>query len=335
MKKYSAAFVIVYFGNFPNYFNLWLQSCANNKNFDWLLFTDNQQSYNYPPNVHIIQTNMDDMKRRMQSFYDFSISLDTPYKLCDYRPAYGEIFAKELEKYDFWGNCDLDLIWGDLNKYITDSILYEYDKVFEWGHCALYRNTPEITSAYRVFGKASGIGYREVFQNSENMVFDENGGASKWGGINELFRNNGKRIYSAVPFDDIKIANYNLCSCRITDYNQGEIEKSRIKYVPCVYTYEDGIVMQHAVIDGKLYHSESMYIHLQKRKMDVRVPSESGVNNKHFMIIPNAFVEYNSNLNVKTVCKLGRHRLIYMNYIHFRAKNLKRKMKNAFHVLQK
>ena len=44
----SIAFVIPYFGKFPNYFSLWLQSCRNNPTIDWLLFTDSNEKYDYP-----------------------------------------------------------------------------------------------------------------------------------------------------------------------------------------------------------------------------------------------------------------------------------------------
>ncbi len=31
----------VYFGNFPEYMNLWLKSCEFNKEIDFIIFTDN------------------------------------------------------------------------------------------------------------------------------------------------------------------------------------------------------------------------------------------------------------------------------------------------------
>ncbi|WP_368731163.1 DUF6625 family protein [Lacticaseibacillus paracasei] len=37
MKK--CCFVIPYFGNFPNYFQLFLNSCKKNPHYDWLFFT--------------------------------------------------------------------------------------------------------------------------------------------------------------------------------------------------------------------------------------------------------------------------------------------------------
>ena len=36
------------------------------------------------------------LRNRIQKLYDFKISLEKPYKLCDYKPAYGEIFKPEI-----------------------------------------------------------------------------------------------------------------------------------------------------------------------------------------------------------------------------------------------
>ena len=35
----KAIFIIPYFGHFNNYFQLFLNSCAYNRDFDWLIFT--------------------------------------------------------------------------------------------------------------------------------------------------------------------------------------------------------------------------------------------------------------------------------------------------------
>ena len=59
------------------------------------------------------------MKERIQRIFDFPISLERPYKLCDYKPSYGEVFKDELAGYDFWGNCDIDLVWGNIKKNFT------------------------------------------------------------------------------------------------------------------------------------------------------------------------------------------------------------------------
>ena len=42
MKKYSICIVGVYFGKLPKYFNLWLKSCENNSDIDFLIIGDGE-----------------------------------------------------------------------------------------------------------------------------------------------------------------------------------------------------------------------------------------------------------------------------------------------------
>ena len=86
--------------------------------------------------------------------FDFSIYLDHPYKLCDYKPAYGYIFAEYAHGYDYWGHCDMtDCIFGNLRKFLSDDFLSGADKFMFLGHMTLYRNTDEINR--RIFEDVS------------------------------------------------------------------------------------------------------------------------------------------------------------------------------------
>ena len=119
-----AALIIPYFGGeFPNYFQLFLNSCEKNQDFTWMIFTDNRTKYRYPNNVKKISMSFGEMVSRVRSKFDFEICLDRPYKLCDYKCAYGYIFGDYLKEYDFWGHSDCDLIYGRLSDFITDDIV--------------------------------------------------------------------------------------------------------------------------------------------------------------------------------------------------------------------
>ena len=39
-----------------------------------------------------------EIREKIQSKFDFKISLEEPYKLCDYKPAYGYIFEEFIRK---------------------------------------------------------------------------------------------------------------------------------------------------------------------------------------------------------------------------------------------
>ena len=138
MKK--CCFIIPYFGNFPNYFQQFLNSCKTNQDYDWLIITDNVENYNYPKNVKKIKMSFPQLRDLIQSKFDFQIALEKPFKLCDYRPAFGYIFTDFLSDYKWWGHCDIDTLMGDLNDFITDDMLIEYDKLFTLGHFIMYKN---------------------------------------------------------------------------------------------------------------------------------------------------------------------------------------------------
>jgi len=122
MKK--TVLISAYFGSFPNYFNLWLKSAGSNESIDFLIFSDcNCSKYTpLPHNVKIVKTDFEALRKRIQSCYDFNLALNTPYKLCDFKPAYGEIFGPEIRGYDYWGNCDLDMIFGNIEKMADDAL---------------------------------------------------------------------------------------------------------------------------------------------------------------------------------------------------------------------
>ena len=42
-----------------------------------------------------------ELRKLIQSKFDFEISLEKPYKLCDFRPAYGFLFEEYLKEFRF------------------------------------------------------------------------------------------------------------------------------------------------------------------------------------------------------------------------------------------
>lgn len=69
------AFIVPYFGAFPSAFQLWLDSCAVNKDIDWLLFTDNHEPYLYPRNVHVYHVAFEELQAWFQTLLGFKIWL--------------------------------------------------------------------------------------------------------------------------------------------------------------------------------------------------------------------------------------------------------------------
>ena len=73
---YSLCLIIPYFGRFPSFFNLFLESCKNNPSIDWLLITDNTLKID-SSNIHVINMAFDELKILVQKKIDFQIALNT------------------------------------------------------------------------------------------------------------------------------------------------------------------------------------------------------------------------------------------------------------------
>lgn len=114
MTMRKAAFIIPFFGKFNNFFQLFLNSCGKNKDYDWIIFTDDKTNYQYPSNLIVNYTTFEKIKSLFQTKFKSKISLDRPYKLCDFRPMYGYLFQEYLKDYKFWGHCDTDMLFGDI-----------------------------------------------------------------------------------------------------------------------------------------------------------------------------------------------------------------------------
>lgn len=286
MKK--LCFIIPYFGKFNAYFPLFLKTCGWNKEFNWLILTDDRTPYDYPANVQVTYLSFEALRQKIQSKFDFPIALERPYKLCDLKPMYGYLFEEYLYGYGFWGHCDVDTLMGNLHRWLTDEMLESYDKLFQLGHMTIYRNTEEMN---RLFMKPhrGHLPYRKVLQNANSCWFDE-----EWNNdsnINRLFGDYGKRIYKEDLSLNISF-NYNhfvrgrFVGVENTPMPFGfEIETQK----DALYLWEGGNLCRYYRENGALVREDFLYMHLQQRPMKMheevlRLPS--------FQIIPDEFIPY-------------------------------------------
>ena len=284
MRK-RVCFIILYFGTLPNYFPLFLKSCEYNKNIDWFIFGDEIEKYEFPSNVYKFIRTFDEIREEIQKKFDFKISLTAPYKLCDYKVAYGLIFEEYLSLYDYWGYCDIDLIFGNISKFISDSMLEYYDKIGHLGHFSLHKNTKDIITTFtkEVDGRKR---YQEVFSTERVCVFDEWNEIS----INDIFLKCGKKIYLKTIWADI----YPFDSyMRMVEYNI-ESRLSEKKPNNCFFYWDNGNLYAKYLHFFKQYEYEVMYVHLQKRKMNFKKELE---NKESFYIFPNKFIEKRKRIN--------------------------------------
>ena len=166
--------IIPYFGDWPPWFSYFLQTCEANPSFSWLLYSDCKKPKEIPPNIRIIQKNLSQFNQLASRKLNLKINIRNPYKICDLRPSFGEIFEDFTKNFDFWGYSDLDLFYGNIGHFITNNILKEYDlisvrKYYLTGHFALYRNTKIVNTLYK-----KGYQFKKIFEdNNYHYAFDE------------------------------------------------------------------------------------------------------------------------------------------------------------------
>lgn len=164
--------LIPYFGRWPFWMPLFMESCRYNPSIDWILYTDCGQPDNCPENVRVVHITYQDYCKRIATSLGLDFMPENPYKLCDIRPALGYIHKGELVGYDFWGYGDIDLVYGNLRAYFTNERLQSKDLFSTTGrrvagHLCLMRNT---TAMHTAFMRVKN--WKLIF-SSAHVAFDE------------------------------------------------------------------------------------------------------------------------------------------------------------------
>lgn len=167
-------FVIVYFGKFPVWLPAFLLSCAHNPSIQWKIWNDIEDFQGeFPANVTSIPMTLEEFKGMATELIDAPIHINTPHKLCDFKPLYGDIFKAQLSNFDYWGHCDLDLVWGDIESFLHRIQFQQYDIISSrssaiCGHFTLYKNIPALNTFYTQVSN-----FRKVFLKPKYAGFDE------------------------------------------------------------------------------------------------------------------------------------------------------------------
>ncbi|MBW3087486.1 hypothetical protein KIH77_01840 [Bifidobacterium sp. 82T24] len=275
----TCAFILPYYGRFPEYFPVFLRSCAANPDFDWLIFTDDHTDYDYPANVHVHYETFADMQQRVRSAFDFHPQLRTPYKLCDLKPMYGYLFERYLADYRFWGHCDCDVVFGRLSHFITDELLERYDKIFPLGHLSLYRNTEENNRRFMLPLDGDPL-YRRVLESETIFTFDESYLPTN---VNRIYQENGFPIYMTDLSGNTSVRSLTFA---ITRYDDGLGSYLVEKPVHAIYIWDDGRLSRYRRRFGRLETDELMYMHFQRRRMRL---GDGVIGSSRFKILPGSF----------------------------------------------
>ncbi len=169
--------IIPYFGKWPLWFDAFLVSVAKNPSVHWFCPTDCDLPQQYSKNISFFKTTLQELNIKVNSIVEAHVPL-TPRKFCDLKPAYGDIFKKEVKDYDFWGICDMDIIWGDIRAFISNDILDNYDIISSRnqaisGHFTLFKNNDVVNGLYSRLPNYKQLFEHKKFQWTDEVVLTE------------------------------------------------------------------------------------------------------------------------------------------------------------------
>ncbi len=144
--------VVPYYGPLPKWLPLFLASAARNKSVHFFIVTNEKVSLALPPNVSHVPVEFAEIERRVRNAVSPDFRLSYAYKLCDVKPFYGIVFENLFRDSQFWGYCDLDLVFGDLSPILQKSGRLEEADFFcadsgpVVGTFCLYRNSVRMNT---------------------------------------------------------------------------------------------------------------------------------------------------------------------------------------------
>lgn len=142
-----------YFGAWPAWFPLFIESCRANPTIDWLIHTDAKPPSGAPANVTFKYVTATDYCERVSDQLEIRFKPDFMYNICNIRPAFGDVHAEAVAGYDYFGWCDIDLVFGDLRGFLRDEILEKNvvstSDAICTGHFTLIKNDPLFAGMYR------------------------------------------------------------------------------------------------------------------------------------------------------------------------------------------
>ena len=294
----SIILIVPYIGKWPLWFEAHLVSIAKNPTVNWLFITDCELPKNYPNNVRFIPTSLESLNIKINTVLGMDVPL-SPRKLCDVRPAYGEIFQEYISDYDFWGFCDVDIIWGDIRAYVTEPILSEYDIISSRketisGHFTILRNTAAINSLY-----LSIPDYRGMLSQNKLMRIDE-----------EAFT-----AYLKTPEIQLK------CKIWWQDYLMNNKNgKAHQEY------YLDRWIWQEGKIINTKTGQEVMYLHFINWKRTMRFIEIKYIDNPHKFYISYSGMHYKPHPRM-TIALNGFKNLFDGYYVRLNRKKLNKKLR--------
>jgi len=285
---------IPYYGGFPNYFQLYLDSLGINTDIlTVFLITDiDMTGYKCPTNLIVIKMPKSDIQKRLSKFildtYEKVVEpenlIKDNYKFVDIKIVLPLLFDDLLKKYtvtedDFVGWGDIDLIYGKLSNFIDFN--KGYGILGGWhGHFAAIQNTDSFKNNFKTIPNFLEL----ITDNSKTFITDEIAYREPLKAY--LSKYNIKMFYTNAHFCDIVPP----CFFHKSRPDYKTFEKNfydlynPYKNIKAVVYDKSKLMVEYD--DGT--SRETLYCHLQKRKMDLPFTSYDTyyINESGFSVIP-------------------------------------------------
>jgi hypothetical protein len=172
-KQNKIAIVVVYFGIWPAWISYFIYSLSKNPLIDFIIFSNSSPLCDKYTNITFYKQTLDNLCSLIHSKLGIRINIKNPYKLCDFKPTYGVLFEDYLKPYDYWGYCDIDLLFSSKMQDFVLSNMKKFDvllgyKDFASGPFALFRNIEDVN---RIFTQATN--YKMKLASPSWYGFDE------------------------------------------------------------------------------------------------------------------------------------------------------------------
>lgn len=293
-----------YYGEFPNYFQLYLDSLGRNDDILTVyIVTDiDMKKYNIPDNVIVIPMCINKLRTKISNMitniFGKTVSneqiIQKVYKLCDFKIMYPILFDDIIEEYGItkndyvgWGDCDI--IYGKISDFID--LCEEFDIIGGYhGHFTAIKN---VTKLKELFREIDGI-YEMLIKN-ESCVVDEIA-------FRKIVEDNRlKLFYTNRYFTDI------VPPCYFELFRKDHMQRNKNFFdvynsnKNIEYLYYDANTSKLFTIYDDGEKRETLYAHFQKRKMELLITDHK----KSYYIGENSFS--NINLDEKTSDKIRLH----------------------------
>lgn len=292
-RKSHVYLIITYYGEFPNYFQLYLDSLEMNQDIlTVFLITDiSLAPYKVPTNLIRIYRTLQDVRQLIAAFLNANyiekvtaeaLLTTTPYKLVDFKIIYPLLFQDVLHAYevttdDFvgWGDCDV--IYGKLANFIKITPAIDMpaaiDIIGGWqGHFTAIKNTETFKNLYKDIPNY----FEMVTDNSKAYGTDEI--AYREPLIAHLKKYNLKMCFLNASFCDIipecfhhlfrttNLQHQQEKPQQVKNFFNNSKPEKNIQHL--FYDKRQG-TLTTVYEDGESY--ETSYCHLQKRKMELKL----------------------------------------------------------------